>query len=277
MPSAVQETNSEQVTYLANMARRLAGFELEKERSLISDPRVLDLLVREKAGSVEELVARLMRLPEGPLHHAVVESLAVSDTSFFRDTPVFEFIEKIILPDLIKNRSHTHQLTLWSAGCSTGQESYSLAMSTTEALESSQEWTWQVLGTDLSTRNIRVAESGSYSQFDINCGLPARRLVTYFEKRENHWCVQDKIKNRIQFKKMNLVTSENEFPQVDLILFRNVLRYFDSSHQTTVLKRLHAALRPDGYLVMGQDETASKESGFEPIHSGKFTVFRPLQ
>jgi chemotaxis protein methyltransferase CheR len=276
MPSPVLETDSEQVTYLANMARRIAGFDLEKEHSLISDPRVMDLLFREKAGTVEELVARLKLLPEGPFHHNVVEALAVSDTSFFRDHSVFQSIEKTLLPCLMENRNKERRLTLWSAGCSTGQEAYSLAMSTTEALNSSQEWTWHVIGTDLSSRNIRTAESGIYSQFDINCGLPAQRLVHYFEKKQNHWCIQDKLKSRIQFKKLNLIATESQFPTVDLVLFRNVLRYFDSAHQTLVLKRIHAALRPDGYLVMGEGESAGPDSGFEAIHSGKHTIFRPL-
>jgi chemotaxis protein methyltransferase CheR len=72
-----------------------------------------------------------------------------------------------------------------------------------------------------------------------------------------------------------LITTESQFPTVDLILFRNVLRYFDSAHRTVVLKRIHAALRPDGYLVLGEGESAGKDSGFEAIHSGKHTIYRP--
>ena len=93
MPPPIWETGSEQVAYLGEMARRIGGFLLEKERSLLSDPRVMDLLFRERAGTVEELVARLRTLPEGPLHHNVVESLAVSDTSFFRDCRVFDMVQ----------------------------------------------------------------------------------------------------------------------------------------------------------------------------------------
>ncbi len=276
MPPPVWETGSEQVTYLGEMARRIGGFELEKERSLLSDPRVMDLLFREKAGTMEELVARLRKTPEGPLHHNVVESLAVSDTSFFRDCRVFEMVQKTLLPCLIENRDRDHKLSLWSAGCSTGQEAYSLAIAAEEALEDCAGWSWKVLGTDLSARNIRTAESGVYSQFDINCGLPARRLVNFFEKRDGAWCVRENIKKHVVFHKMNLAAPESSFPQSDLILMRNVLKYFDAAHRNAVLKKLHAALKPDGYLVMGEGEMASRDHGFEPVHSGKNSVFRLL-
>lgn len=276
MPPPVWETGSEQVAYLGELAHRIGGFELEKERSLLSDPRVMDLLFREKAGTVEELVARLQKLPEGPLHHAVVESLAVADTSFFRDCRVFDLVQKTLLPCLIENRDREHKLSLWSAGCSTGQEAYSLAIAAQEALEDYVGWSWKVLGTDLSSRNIRAAEAGVYSQFDINCGLPARRLVDFFEKKEGSWCVRENIKKHVVFHKLNLSAPESHYPQVDLVLMRNVLKYFDTAHRNAVLNKLHASLRPDGYLVLGEGETASRENGFEPVHSGRNSVFRLL-
>ncbi|MBK8575206.1 MAG: hypothetical protein IPN90_05840 [Elusimicrobia bacterium] len=270
------ETGSEQVTYLGEMTRRIGGFELEKERALLSDPRVMDLLFREKAGTIEELVARLRQTPEGPLHYNVVESLAVSDTSFFRDNGVFETVEKDLLPCMIDNRSHNRKLTLWSAGCSTGQEAYSLAIATKEALELETGWTWKVIGTDLCSKNIRTAESGVYSQFDINCGLPASRLVAYFDKRKDHWYVDEFLKKHVSFQKLNLVDSNVAFPKADIVLLRNVLKYFNPARRSAVLAKMRQSLMPDGFLVMGENESVGKEDGFEPIQSGKITVFRPL-
>lgn len=276
MPPPTWETGSEHVAYLGEMARRIGGFVLEKERSLVSDPRVMDMLFREKAGSVEELVARLQKLPEGPLHHTVVESLAVSDTSFFRDSRVFEMVQKDLLPGLLENRGNNSRLVIWSAGCSTGQEAYSLAIAAQEALEDTLGCSWKVLGTDLSARNIHTAESGVFSQFEINCGLPARRLVDYFEKRDGHWCVQESVKKHVVFRKLNLAAPESKYPQADVVFLRNVLKYFDPSHRNFVLNKIHGALQPDGYLVMGEDESAGRENGFEPVLSGKYTVYRPL-
>lgn len=247
MPPPIWETGSEQVAYLGEMARRIGGFLLEKERSLLSDPRVMDLLFRERAGTVEELVARLRTLPEGPLHHNVVESLAVSDTSFFRDCRVFDMVQKDLLPELLENRENNQKLVLWSAGCSTGQETYSLAIAAQEAFEDNLGCSWKVLGTDLSTRNIHTAESGVYSQFEINCGLPARRLVDYFEKRDGHWHVRENVKKHVLFRKLNLASKESPYPQVDLVFLRNVLKYFDPSHRIFVLKKIHDSLREDGY------------------------------
>jgi chemotaxis protein methyltransferase CheR len=276
MPPPVWETGSEQVAYLGAMARRIGGFELEKERSLLSDPRVMDLLFREKAGTLEELVERLRVMPEGPLHHTVVESLAVADTSFFRDCRIFEKVEKTLIPCLIENKENHRRLTLWSAGCSTGQETYSLAIAANEALEDCVGWSWKIIGTDLSARNIRAAEAGIYSQFDINCGLPARRLVDYFKKVNGHWCVQESLKKHIVFHKLNLAADDSVYPQVDLILLRNVLKYFEPTRKNTILAKMRAALRPDGYLVLGEGEVANRENGFEPVHSGNTSIFRTL-
>lgn len=274
MPPPVWETGSEQIAYLGKLAHRIGGFVLEKERSLLSDPRVMDLLFREKAGTVEELVERLRRLPEGPLHHSVVESLAVADTSFFRDCRIFDMVEKTLLPCLIESKGHHRHLTLWSAGCSTGQEAYSLAMAAQDALEDSVGWTWKVVGTDLSARNVRAAETGHYSQFDINCGLPAPRLVAYFEKKENHWCIRESLKKKVVFHKLNLNAPDARYPEADLILLRNVLKYFDPDTRAAVLSKIRASLRPEGYLVLGEGETASHAHGFEPVLAGKISVFR---
>lgn len=276
MPPPVWETGSEQVAYLGEMARRIGGFLLEKERSLLSDPRVMDLLFREKAGTVEELVARLQQLPEGSLHQSVVESLAVSDTSFFRDCRVFDMVQKDLLPNLLENRENNPKLVLWSAGCSTGQETYSLAIAAQEAFEDTLGCSWKVLGTDLSARNIHTAESGVYSQFEINCGLPARRLVDYFEKRDGHWHIRESVKKHVVFRKLNLASGESHYPQADLVFLRNVLKYFDPSHRTFVLNKIHDSLRLDGYLVMGEGESVTEENGFEAVQSGNNMVYRPL-
>ncbi|MBP9128004.1 MAG: protein-glutamate O-methyltransferase CheR [Elusimicrobia bacterium] len=275
MTPPVWETGTGQIDYLGDLTRRIGGFVLEKERSLVSDPRVMDLLFREKVGTIEELVAQLRKLPEGALHLNVVESLAVSDTSFFGGCRIFDQLEKTIIPWLADQPSRTHRLTVWSAGCSTGQEAYSLAISADRALANCFGWAYQVIGSDLSSRSLRTAESGVYSQFDINCGLPASRLVDYFEKRDNNWHVIKTLKKNVSFQKLNLADPGAPYPEADVVMVRNVLSYFEPNRRADVLGKIKRAMRPDGYLILGENETVDPSHGFRADSNGPCRLYRP--
>jgi chemotaxis protein methyltransferase CheR len=275
MTPPVWETGTDQIDYLGDLTRRIGGFVLEKERSLVSDPRVMDLLFREKVGTIEELVTRLRKLPEGALHQSVVESLAVSDTSFFAECRIYDQLEKTIIPWLADQPSRTHKLILWSAGCSTGQEAYSLAISADRALSNCFGWAYQVIGSDLSSRNLRTAESGVYSQFDINCGLPASRLVEYFEKRDNNWHVKKTLKKNVAFQKLNLADPGSPYPEADVVMVRNVLSYFDPKRRADVLAKIKRVMRPDGYLILGEKEALDPSHGFTADSNSPCRLYRP--
>lgn len=275
MTPPVWDTGTDQIEYLAELTRRIGGFVLEKERSLVSDPRVMDLLFREKVGTIEELINLLRKLPEGALHLSVVESLAVSDTSFFGECRIFDQLEKTILPWLADQPSRTHRLTLWSAGCSTGQEAYSIAISADRALGNCFGWTYHVIGSDLSSRNLKVAEGGVYSQFDINCGLPATRLVEYFEKRENNWHVKKTLKKNVSFQKLNLADPGAPYPEADVVMLRNVLKYFEPKRRADVLAKIKRIIRPDGFLILGENEVLDSVHGFVSDSDGPCRLYRP--
>ena len=140
------------------------------------------------------------------VHHRAVEALTTNETFFFRDFHPFEALRRSILPDLIARRAPARRLTIWSAACSTGQEPYSLAMLLREHFpELANGWQVSILATDLAPAVLAQARKGCYSQFEVNRGLPASYLVKYFTQRGDAWHVNEEIKQRIEFRSMNLI------------------------------------------------------------------------
>ena len=158
---------------------------------------------------------------------------------------------------------------VWSAGCSTGQEPYSLAML---AEEQETALRLEIVATDLSERVLEKAHSGLYTQFEVQRGLPIRHLLKYFEKTGEMWAVTPRLRAMIRWRRLNLVEERRSRRVFDLILCRNVLSYFEPELRQKVLAQFLPALSPQGYLVLGAGEPGPP--GFEPMGDG---VFRLMQ
>lgn len=270
-PVAVQAVD---MAYLAALVLRRAGLEMPADHAVFVESRLLDLMFKERIGTVEDLVRRLRATPEGALHLAVVESLAVPETSFFRDLHPFNFLENVVLPWLAGRRKDGPTLWLWSAAASTGQEAYSMAMAGLRFAQKRPGWTVRVLGSDLSSENVRRGARGLYTQAEVNRGLPAPDLVRYFEKADEGWQVKPAVKAATHFRELNLAEPWRDVPAMDVIFLRNALMYFDPGVRRRVLARLRAALRPEGFLVLGAGELSDVE-GFEVCRWNAVTFFRP--
>lgn len=262
------------IAYLAQLLRRRAGLEMPAESRVFVESRLMDLMFKEKIGTLEELVRRLRGTPEGPLHRAVVESLAVPETSFYRDFHPFTFLETVVLPWLAERRRPDPKLWFWSAAASTGQEAYSMAMCAARFTAARPGWTAQVLGSDLSSENVRRARLGLYSQAEVNRGLPAPDLIRFFDKSPMGWQVKPALKALLNFREINLADPWTDVPAMDVVFLRNALMYFAPEARRAVLGRLRRSLRPEGFLLLGAGELSDAE-GFEVCRWNAVTFFRP--
>jgi chemotaxis protein methyltransferase CheR len=174
---------------------------------------------------------------------------------FFRDIHLFEELQRNILPRLIEARRPRREFRIWCAGCSTGQEPYSLAMIIDDRFQELLAWKLDCLASDISRPALDRARSGRYSQLEVNRGLPARLLVKYFEKEGNEWQLADAIKRMVRFLELNLNDSWPSLGRIDVVFMRNVMIYFDVEAKKRILNRLHRALAPDGVLFLGAAET----------------------
>jgi chemotaxis protein methyltransferase CheR len=158
-------------------------------------------------------------------------------------------------------------IQVWSAGCSTGQEAYSLAMM---ADDHNPPLRLEIIATDLSERVLEKAHSGLYTQFEVQRGLPIRLLLKYFEKAGEMWAITPRLRAAIRWRRLNLVEERRSRRQFDLILCRNVLSYFEPELRERVLAQFLPVLSPGGYLVLGAVEAGPP--GFEPVGDGVFRL-----
>ena len=185
----------------------------------------------------------------------VVEALLNNETYFFRDMPTFDQLPSEILPELAQRRRHTRRLSIWCAGCSTGQEVHSLAMVFEDQKERWAGWTTDILGTDVSHHAIRAARSGLYSQFEVQRGLGVAQMLRHFDETPHGWQIRDHVRQITRFDQHNVLSEPPAHARFDLILCRNVLLYFEPATRKAAFDRLAQAIQPDGFLMLGAGET----------------------
>jgi chemotaxis protein methyltransferase CheR len=206
-----------------------------------------------------------------------VNAITTNLTAFFREPHHFDYLATTLLPELIKARQRERRLRIWSAGCSTGEEPYSIVMVLLESLPEINQWDARVLATDLDTEVIRKAMAGIYAAERVN-GLSAARLKRWFQKgsgsREGLVRVAPELRRLITFKPLNLMHSWPMRGQFDLIFCRNVVIYFDKKTQRALFDRFANVLCSDGHLFIGHSESLFNLSErFESI--GK-TMYRRI-
>ncbi|MDP2486467.1 CheR family methyltransferase [Pseudoalteromonas marina] len=189
---------------------------------------------------------------------AFINAITTNLTSFFREVHHFEFIKSELIPNLIKTNKDTKRVRIWSAGCSTGEEPYSLAMTLNNAFPSN--WDVKILATDLDSNVLEKAQKGVYTAANVN-GLDATHLKRWFLKSKDgeHYKVKDTLRERISFKRLNLLQDWPMKGPFDLILCRNVVIYFDKETKDHLFKRYANILSDHGYLFLGHSESMGKE------------------
>ncbi|WP_108787154.1 CheR family methyltransferase [Erythrobacter sp. Alg231-14] len=219
--------------------------------------------------NVDQLVCLLdvprRRATDHDLASEVVEALLNNETYFFRDKPTFDQIPDELLPEIARRREHTKRISIWCAGCSTGQEVHSLAMLFEDQKEKWRGWTIDILGTDVSHTVVRTARTGLYSQFEVQRGLGVAQMLRHFDETPDGWQIRDHVRTITRFQQHNVLTEPPARQRFDLILCRNVLLYFERETRELAFHRLSNALASDGFLMLGAGETVVGQTrAFKP-------------
>jgi chemotaxis protein methyltransferase CheR len=242
------------IQLIVALCKQRAGLKIDPAKTYLIDSRLGPLARREGYTSVGELINGLRARREEPLIWALVEAMTSSETCFFRDRTPFALFRDEILPTLTRMRG-PEPIRIWSAGCSTGQEAYSLAMIAEAGMGLEAGAKVEIYGADISERCLEKAQSGLYNQFEVQRGLPIRMLVDHFDKVEDSWRLSPRIRGRVRWRRINLIGDLSGVGQFDVIFCRNVLSMMDEAIRPRVLEGLAAALPADGFLVLGKDET----------------------
>jgi chemotaxis protein methyltransferase CheR len=247
-----------EISFLADLARRRSGVVIDADKSYIIESRLAPIARKHGFITLSELVSDLQQRQDETLIWAAVEALASTETQFFRDRTPFQQIAAEVLPAFARKGRQT--VRAWCAGCSTGQEPYSLAILAEEERGKHGPMRMEISGADISERCLEKAIAGIYTQFEVQRGLPSRLLIKYFDKVDDHWMLSGRIRQAVQLQRQNLLTDINGAGPFDLVLCRNVISAFDPAIARQVLEQISGVLAPDGYLVMGAYETTAHHS-----------------
>ncbi len=203
----------------------------------------------------------------------LVDSLTINETSFFRNKPQFELFADHVIPELVMKKKPDRRLRFWSAGCSKGQEAYSIAMSVRERVESPDTWDIRILASDISLRVLDSAQKGIYNEQEVEAVHPAYQRE-YFDRIEGFYHVKPCIKKLVVFDFHNL-KHENGLTGLDAIFCRNVMIYFDRDEQMRLVEKFYRSLDEGGFLFLGHAETLQGISErFKFIYQNKGSVYQ---
>jgi chemotaxis protein methyltransferase CheR len=205
----------------------------------------------------------------------VVDLLTTKETYFFRQEYQLRALERELLPLLASNNARSRRLTVWSAGCATGEEAYTVAMCLLESRRF-EGWEVRIIGSDISKKSVAAARRGVYRPSAFRCTPPELRR-SYFDERPDGSHISEAVKRLCHFGQLNLldVSRASIVGRVDLILCRNVLIYFDARARTKVIDNLHERLLPGGYLLLGHSESLwNVSTAFELCHLRDDLVYR---
>lgn len=263
------------VAVLTALLEEHTGQELKEARQWRVGSALSGVLRDNNCSDLNELAGIIQKDYQSELSRRVVEALLNNETYFFRDLPVFRVLEERILPAMMTERQAEKKLSIWCAGCSTGQEALSLAMILAEKGQVWDDWQIEILATDVSQSAIHSARKGCYNQFEIQRGIDIARMLRWFTESDEGWLASEKLLSRIKYVTHNVLDSPPTTRRFDLILCRNVLFYFDSATRTKAYTRLASAIADNGYLLLGGGETPRGHSGLFAQGSTNSGFYRP--
>jgi chemotaxis protein methyltransferase CheR len=246
--------NQFEYDYLCQFLKERSGLALAPDKEYLVENRLQPVARKHGRKTVPELIAMLRAPDAGHLKVEVTEAMMNNESYFFRDRVPFDRLGDTVLPELLRTRALRKKIRIWCAAASTGQEPYSIAMLTDRKPELAG-WNVEIVATDISGDAIERAKAGLYSQFEVQRGLPIQMLMQHFEEVAGQWRVAERLRNRIDFHTINLLTDFSRLGQFDVVFLRNVLIYFERDTKLDVLARVRQALAPDGYLLLGAAET----------------------
>jgi chemotaxis protein methyltransferase CheR len=246
---------------LAGLLEARTGQHLTMSRHWRIETALQPLLRERGLPTLDALVGALVGKQSGTLADDVVDALLNNETFFYRDRPSFETLLGPGLERVRAQKAAERRLSIWCAGCSTGQEVYSLAIAFAEQSEHWEGWKIDLLGTDVSRGAIERARSGLYSQFEIQRGLPVMQMMRWFDEYPAQaWRVVPALRATVRFH-VHSILDAPPFPgRFDIILCRNVLLYFSAQTRRAAFQRLAEAGREGGLLMLGAGETVSGQS-----------------
>jgi chemotaxis protein methyltransferase CheR len=270
-PAAISE---HELSEIRLVVERRSGILFDESRTRFLKNRLNDYLRDKGLARGTDLLRSIQN--SNSEYDALLQRVLTQETSFFRYPAVYEALQTRVLPEVHARKfwNDPRTLRIWSAGCSTGEEPYSIAITAAEALESADTWNIEILATDISKHALETAEQASYSQRDL-ARIEPERIENYFVKTgPDEFRVKPKLKKMVTFAPMNLAQMVY-MGRFDCIFCMNVLIYFSEELRASLIRKFYEYLEPEGYLFLGHAESVAKTKvDLEPIVTGDSLMYR---
>lgn len=237
------------------------GIIISLEKSYLIESRLSKLLIEFNCNTFEEFYELIYTSMDDIITEKVIDAITTNETQWFRDKKPWYVLENILMPQYVEmlRENKRNKIRIWSAGCSTGQEPYTIAMIIHNYLEKNnildiKTSQFEIISTDISGAIINLARAGRYDAISIMRGLPECYKQKYFDKDGRIYTIKQDIKNMIKFYKFNLQKSFICFGKFDLIFCRYVTIYFSETLKNELLERLSNSLEKLGNLFLGSSE-----------------------
>jgi chemotaxis methyl-accepting protein methylase len=256
----VTEEELKKVIYFINSLR---GIDLCSYRQTFVFRHLRSRLLETGADSPLNYISYIKKNPEEI--DLFLNALSINVTHFFRDHEVFEAFANKALPELIRRKETTERslIRIWSAGCASGQEAYSLAILINEMLQGKENFVVRIWATDVDSTALERARKAEYDVRDLK-EVNKKLLEKYFVPVYNKYTLKEEIKRMVRFERHNLIT-EKGFKFMDIIFCRNVMIYFSRQQQEQLFSKFYESLNSQGYLVIARVETVWDKDLFVPI------------
>ncbi len=241
--------------FFKSMLRERSGLVLSDDKGYLIESRLGPIVKKANLSDISALIQELRKPDAEALRTQVTEAMTTNESFFFRDKLPFNHFREYMIPHMLETRKMKRSFRVWCAAASTGQEPYSLAITLQEMADQIQGWRPEIVATDISSEVLEKAQSGLYSQFEVQRGLAAPLLVKYFEQVGSLWQISSASRSMVQYRLYNLLDSFVPLGTFDIVFCRNVLIYFDQETKMDILNRIAAQTADDGFLVLGAAET----------------------
>lgn len=257
------------------------GISLGDNKQYLVTNRMRRLMDDNKIANFGDLVRSLRQGLHRKLKEQVIDAMTTNETFWFRDIYPYDHLKNTLFPQLMGGNNKMYgPVRIWSAACSSGQEPYSISMMVEEFKQKNMgalPRQVQIVATDLSTTVLEQARQGEYDKLSVMRGLSNERLDKFFDKADTNWRVKPLLRDRIDFRPINLMDSYTGLGKFDIVFCRNVLIYFNADLKRQILQKIHASLKPQGILYLGSSEgLAGAADLFEMVRCEPGILYRAI-
>ncbi len=260
--------------FLVKLAKNELGWEFSEQHFSALDKKISSFIRERNHKSVEQLIYNVKQ-GNKLLIEQLAEAITHINTSFFRDHKVFHNFRTLVLPKIKENGKASKKLNIWSCGCSSGQEVYSILIALKEN-NFLEDWQVSVVGTDYCSKSLAQALKGFYDNYEIQTGMNIKDIINNFSKKDNGWQANPEFSKFVEFRKYNLLNNPIFNNKFDIVFCRNIIKYFSPTHQKNIVKKLHSTQRAGGLLYIGLNESITdldeyyeKVTGFPCLYQAK--------